>query len=94
MLNENQKIKIVSLEEGIMNLQEEIAILSIENANFRSFKESFSFVLRESLCWALNRKNKLQHSMKSLDEEDKVLITKTFQEVGLKSPWNLKHDYK
>jgi hypothetical protein len=40
-------------------------------------------VLRESLCWVLNRPNKLKHSVKTLSPEDFDTIKQTFAELGL-----------
>lgn len=35
--------------------------------------------------YAMNKGNKLKHAMKSLDPDDQHQLSKTFNEVGLKS---------
>lgn len=65
-------------------MQGKYAIVSAENANLRSYPETFNYILRESLYLVLNKNNKLQHSLKSLDPEDKEMIKKTLLEVGVK----------
>lgn len=47
-----------------------------------SFKETFPYILRESLKYVLNRGSKLKHSLKPLNDEDFEQVKSCFIEVG------------
>ena len=49
----------------------------------KSFKETFGFILRESLSWVQSKPNKLKHSVKTLSKEDLEIIRESFRELGL-----------
>ena len=48
------------------DIEASLAIMKAESANFESYKETFPFILRESLNWVQNKNNKLKHSIKTL----------------------------
>lgn len=55
-----------------------------------SFKETFPYILRESLKYVLNRGSKLKHSLKPLNDEDFEQVKSCFTEVGYDLKlWNL-----
>lgn len=55
---------------AIMELQQKLAILNAEKSNLISYKETYPYVLRESLKWVLNKSSALKHSLKSLQQDD------------------------
>ncbi len=81
--NEKQK-QIDKAKEQINKIEGELAILRAEMANISSYKETFAFILRESLNWVMNQNNKLKHSVKTLNTEDYNLIKNVFDELHLK----------
>ena len=78
------KKKMEDLQEQYGHLQEQFVVIKSENMNFKSYKDTFNYVLRESLNFVTNKGNRLQHSLKTLDEEDKQMVRKTLSEFGIK----------
>ncbi len=64
-------------------------MLKAEKANFESYKETFAFILRESLNWVTNKNNKLKHSVKTLTNEDMQMIKAVFKELDYNPFWVL-----
>jgi len=60
-----------------------LGLINAEKSNLISLKETYPYVLKESLKWVLNKSSKLHHSLKSLNEEDIIEIKDIFKEVGV-----------
>jgi hypothetical protein len=73
--------KYESLESRYNEIEAQLAMLKAEKANFESYKETFAFILRESLNWVTNKNNKLKHSVKTLTNEDMQMIKAVFKEL-------------
>lgn len=52
-------------------------------ATLQSYKETFPFILSETLAWVQRRNNKLKHSIKTLSNEDEATIRKIFKDADL-----------
>jgi bacterioferritin (cytochrome b1) len=48
-------------------------------ALLQSYKETFPFILSESLNWMQGKNNKLRHSIKTLNKEDEQVIKRVFK---------------
>ncbi|EGR28299.1 hypothetical protein IMG5_179190 [Ichthyophthirius multifiliis] len=66
-----------------LDLENKLAFMKSEQFQLVSFKESFPYLLRESLKYILNRNSKLKHSLKTLNEEDIQQVKECFLEVGV-----------
>jgi hypothetical protein len=62
---ENKKLKLVQLD-----LEQKLAILNAQQSNCISFKETFPYVLRESLRYVQKKPSKLKHSLRTLSDEE------------------------
>ena len=81
--------KYESLESRYNEIEAQLAMLKAEKANFESYKETFAFILRESLNWVTNKNNKLKHSVKTLTNEDMQMIKAVFKELDYNPFWVL-----
>ena len=61
--------------------------MNSEKSNLLSFKETFPYVLKETLKWMENKKNNLKHSLRNLNEDDMYEIKMCFNEVGISLPF-------
>lgn len=84
---EKNKQEIEKLSSIQMELEQKLAIVYSEKSNLFSFKETFPYVLKETLKWLSGKKSNLKHSLKNLNEEDYQLIKSCFEESGI--PLNL-----
>jgi hypothetical protein len=80
-LNKEIQKKYEGLEGRYNEIEAQLAMLKAEKANFESYKETFAFILRESLNWVTNKNNKLKHSVKTLNTEDMQMIKAVFKEL-------------
>lgn len=67
-LTQEQEQRINKLKEDCETVESSLAMMRAERANFESYKETFPFILRESLNWVMNKNNKLKHSIKTLTQ--------------------------
>lgn len=65
-----------------LELEQKLGIVNSEKSNLFSYKETFPYVLKESLKWAAGKKSNLKHSLRSLGEEDFSAIKGCFEEAG------------
>ena len=72
--------KLTSLR---MDLEQKLAFMKSENSNLQSFKETFPYVLKESLKWVVNKNSKLKHSLKNLNEDDVEQVRECFKDAGI-----------
>jgi accessory colonization factor AcfC len=70
-------------QKRLEDMESALAIMKAERANFESYKETFPFILRESLNWVQQKNNKLKHSLKTLTNEDILVIKGVFKELNL-----------
>lgn len=83
---ENFTKDIVKLTGVKEDLEQKLAFLNSEKSNLVSFKESFPYILKgttwrcriESLKWVLNKNSKLKHALKSIGEEDQLVLRECF----------------
>eukprot|EP00828_Plagiopyla_frontata_P010791 TRINITY_DN1584_c0_g1_i9.p1 TRINITY_DN1584_c0_g1~~TRINITY_DN1584_c0_g1_i9.p1 ORF type:complete len:496 (+),score=111.14 TRINITY_DN1584_c0_g1_i9:138-1625(+) len=55
---------------AIVDLEQKFAIVHAQKISLEAFKETFPYVLKETLKWVANKQNKLKHAVKCLTEED------------------------
>lgn len=60
-----------------------MASINAQIATLQSYKETFPFILSETLAWVQRKNNKLKHSIKTLSNEDEATIRKVFKEADL-----------
>lgn len=53
-----------------------------EKISLQSFKETFPYVLKETLKWVANKKNNLKHAIKCMSEEDQEEIKDIIKNIG------------
>lgn len=70
-------------DHRINNLEYQLATVNSEIANLQSFKETFPFILSESLSWVMGKSNKLKHSLKTLSSEEEKSIKRVFKDLSL-----------
>lgn len=80
---QKNKFEIEKLSSIQMELEQKLAIVFSEKSNLFSFKETFPYVLKESLKWLSGKKSNLKHSLRNLNEEDYLLIKSCFDESGV-----------
>lgn len=80
---EKNKFEIEKLSSIQLELEQKLAIVFSEKSNLFSFKETFPYVLKETLKWVTGKKSNLKHSLRNLNEEDFQLIKSCFDESGL-----------
>lgn len=66
-MNREVQKKYDLLDGRYDDIESQLAMLKAEKANFESYKETFAFILRESINWVTNKNNKLKHSIKTLN---------------------------
>jgi chromosome segregation ATPase len=70
-------------DKRINELEFRLASINAQVATLQSYKETFPFILSETLAWVQRKNNKLKHSIKTLSNEDEATIRKIFKEADL-----------
>lgn len=65
------------------DLEQKLAFLNSEKSNLISFKESFPYILKESLKWLMNKNSKIRHAIRALNDDDQQIIRECFTELGI-----------
>ena len=67
------------------DLEQKIGYINSEKANLVSFKETFPYVLRESLKFVMPeyKNSTLKHSLKNLEDDDSLKVRSVFKDLGL-----------
>jgi predicted RNase H-like nuclease (RuvC/YqgF family) len=70
-------------DKRINELEFRLASINAQVATMQSYKETFPFILSETLAWLQRKNNKLKHSIKTLSNEDEATIRKIFKDADL-----------
>lgn len=70
-------------DKKINELEFRLASINAQVATMQSYKETFPFILSETLAWLQRKNNKLKHSIKTLSNEDEATIRKIFKDADL-----------
>jgi hypothetical protein len=65
------------------DLEQKLAILNSEKFKLVSYKETYPYVLKETLKFLTKKTSRLQHSLKQLTEEEAQQVRDTFKDVGI-----------
>ncbi|KAL4491464.1 hypothetical protein ABPG72_008120 [Tetrahymena utriculariae] len=80
----NEFSKQIEKKAGIIiELENQLAYIKSYNCQLISFKETFPYILRESLKYALNRNSMIKHSLSKLNDEDINQVKDCFTKAGI-----------